>query len=183
MVAPTQAGYARPATAEYDGHWRHFVKSRLAATIALAAAVMLGASGCTFAAEIATEKEYDPSDGVGTTVGDLAIRNALLIGDDVESLNLVFTVANTSEETQRLTIQWEAGGTRESEVVSLPPQVLTSFGGPEDDTAVTVTGADTTLGSLFPVFFTYGDAEGSEILVPVLDGALPEYELFVPSGE
>jgi hypothetical protein len=158
------------------------VNTRLAASIALAAAVMVGVSGCTFGANIATQKDYDPSDGVGTTIEQVAVRNAMLIGDDNEVLNLVMTVANNSDEQQTLTVQWEAGGSRETETVTLAPLALTSIGGPDDEQSVLVRDTGATMGGLHPVFFTYGTAEGSEILVPVLDGSLPEYELFVPSS-
>jgi hypothetical protein len=43
------------------------VRRRFFAALALAAAVITGTTGCTLSAEIATMKEYDPSDGVGRT--------------------------------------------------------------------------------------------------------------------
>ena len=76
------------------------MKTRMAATLALAAAVMVGVSGCTFSANIATQKEYDPSDGVGTTIEQVSVRNAMLIGETNDELNLVMTVANNSERCQ-----------------------------------------------------------------------------------
>jgi len=158
------------------------VKTRMAATLALAAAVMVGVSGCTFSANIATQKEYDPSDGVGTTIEQVSVRNAMLIGETNDELNLVMTVANNSDEQQTLTVQWESNGARETETVTLEPLGLTRVGGPDDEQSIIVTGTGATMGGLHPIFFTYGEAEGSEILVPVLDGSLPEYELFVPSA-
>ena len=91
-------------------------------TLALAAAVMVGVSGCTFSANIATQKEYDPSDGVGTTIEQVSVRNAMLIGDTNDELNLVMTVANNSDEQQTLTVQWESNGARETETVTLEPR-------------------------------------------------------------
>ena len=69
-----------------------------------------------------------------------------------------------------------------SKTVTLEPLGLTRVGGPDDEQSIIVTGTGATMGGLHPIFFTYGEAEGSEILVPVLDGSLPEYELFVPSA-
>jgi len=37
-------------------------------------------------------------------------------------------------------------------------------------------------GSLFPVFITYGDETGQQLLVPVLDGTLPQYTDLVPTS-
>ena len=35
-------------------------------------------------------------------------------------------------------------------------------------------------GSLYPVYFQYGDATGVKLQVPVLDGGLPDYKSLVP---
>ena len=156
------------------------MKSRLAASIALAAALLLATTGCTFGAEIATEKEYDPSDGVGIEVGELAVRNALLIGDDPETLNLVMTVVNSGDTDRRLSVQWSAGGERITESVFVTANGRTAFGGP-DQAQVLVTGSTDVIGGLVPLFLSYGTVPGVQILVPVLDGSLPEYELLVPS--
>jgi hypothetical protein len=158
------------------------VKSRLAASIALAAALLLATTGCTFSAQIATQKDYDPSDGVGTAVGELLVRNALLIGDDPETLNLVMTIVNTGDTDRRLSVQWSAGGERITEEVFATANGRTSFGGP-DQTQILVTGSTGTIGGLVPLFFSYGTVPGVELLVPVLDGSLPEYELLVPAAD
>jgi len=155
------------------------VKSRLAASIALAAALLIGTTGCTFFSPIATQKVYDPSDGVGAEVGDLLIRNAMLIGDDPENLNLVVTIVNRSDSDRRLSVQWVSGGERITESMFVNANGRTAFGGPDQD-QVLVTGSTSMIGGLVPLFFSYGTAPGVEVLVPVLDGSLPEYKLLVP---
>ena len=157
------------------------MNTRMAATIALSAAIMVGASGYTFSANIATQKDYDPSDGVGTTIDDVSIRNVLLITDDGENLNLVMTVANNAVDDVDLQVSWDLEGASGDETVSLDGSGLTAVGGPDDEQSIVISGTDVTVGSLVPLFFTYGDAEGSQIEVPVLDGTLAEYELLVPS--
>jgi hypothetical protein len=156
------------------------VKSRLAASIALAAALMLATTGCTLTAEIATQKDYDPSDGVGAEIGELAVRNALLIGDTGEALNLVMTVVSASDVDRLLTVQWLANGERVSEDIVVTSGDRTRIGGPTDEVQIIVSISDVTIGGLVPLFFSYSGAEGVEVMVPVLDGSLPEYELFVP---
>lgn len=156
------------------------MKSRVAASIALAVALMLGATGCTFSAVIATEKDYDPSDGVGAEVGELAIRNALLIGETGDTLNLVLTIASSADVDRRLTVQWQADGERVSEALVVTAGDRTRIGGPNDETQILISGSDAKIGGLFPVFFAYSGAEGVEVMVPVLDGTLPEYELYIP---
>jgi hypothetical protein len=156
------------------------VKSRVAASIALAAALLVGTTGCTFGANIATQEDYDPSDGVGVEVGELAIRNALLIGETGDELNLVMTVASSADVNRRLIVQWEAEGERVSEAIVVQAGERTRVGGPDDEIQIVLEGTGATIGGLVPVFFSYTGVEGAEIAVPVLDGALPEYELYIP---
>lgn len=156
------------------------MKSRLAASIALAAALLVATTGCTFGANIATQKDYDPSDGVGAEVGELAIRNALLIGETGDELNLVMTIASSADVDRRLTVQWEADGERVTEAVVVAAGDRTRVGGPDDETQIVIAGSGGEIGGLVPVFFAYSGAEGVEVLVPVLDGSLPEYELYIP---
>jgi hypothetical protein len=40
---------------------------------------------------------------------------------------------------------------------------------------------DTQPGGLLPIYFQYGDEQGRQLLVPVLDGALEQYAPFVPT--
>jgi hypothetical protein len=156
------------------------VKSRVAASIALAAALLVGTTGCTFGADIATREDYDPSDGVGVEVGQLAIRNALLIGETGDELNLVMTVASSADVDRRLIVQWQSEGERVSEAIVVSAGERTRVGGPNDEIQIILTGTGGAIGGLVPVFFSYTGAEGAELSVPVLDGALPEYELYIP---
>ena len=158
------------------------MKNRWAMTTALATVIVLGTAGCTFDAEIATNIPYEPSDGTGTVVGDVAVRNALLITDDGDRLNLVVSLVNRGTESRAVTIQWEGGSGRESERVVVDGESTVELGGPEDEQII-IEGVDVTPGALYPVFFQYGDEPGSELQVPVLDGALPEYELYVPEAD
>lgn len=155
------------------------MKNRWAMTTALAAALMVGTSGCTFGAAIATNIPYSPSDGTGTVVGDIAVRNALLITDDGDRLNLVVSLVNRGEADRAVTVQWEGASGRESERILVDGNDTAQLGGP-DEPQIIIEGVDVTPGSLYPVFFQYGDEPGSELQVPVLDGTLPEYELYVP---
>ena len=156
------------------------MKFRVAASIALAAALLAGTTACTFGAPIATEKNYDPSDGVGIEVGELAIRNALLIGENSDELNLVMTVASSADVNRRLIVQWEANGERVSEAIVIAAGVRTRVGGPDDEIQIVLKGTGGAIGGLMNVFFSYTGVEGTEAAIPVLDGALPEYELYIP---
>ena len=142
------------------------------------AAVLL--SGCTFTAEIANLEPYDPSDGVGATLDDVAIRNAMLITSDGGEANLVMTVVNESGEETELVVQFGEGNGRQTATLALPAQPELTQVGTSLDNQLVVEDADLIAGALYPVYFQHGTVQGEQLNVPVLDGTLPEYELLVP---
>ncbi|MWB97717.1 hypothetical protein [Agromyces seonyuensis] len=150
------------------------MKARLAASVLLAAGIALGASGCTFVTYQATTEKYEASDGVNLSVGDLEVRNALVITDDGEDAVLAVSIANDSDSDVTLGIEYED----ETVEVEVPAGTMTVFGGSADDAepAIELPGLGADAGSLTPLYFQYGGEEGVEKLVPVLDGTLPEYE-------
>jgi hypothetical protein len=125
----------------------------------------------------ATTEHYDPSDGVSADVGDLDLRNILVVSEDGEDGNLVMTVVNTGDEDAELGVQVGEGG-GQTLIVEVEAGATVSLGG--DEEPLLLEGIDTEPGSLVPIFFQYGSAEGIEKLVPVLDGRLPEYADLTP---
>jgi hypothetical protein len=154
-----------------------FVRRRATLAAALAGALMLATTGCTFVAEIATLEEYDPSDGVGTTVGDVRVMNMLAITEDGSRASLVFAATNSSDDNVRLNVSLTEGGAAQQ--VQLPANEFTSVGTGGEQ--LVLEGIDVTPGQLLPVYVQYGDEAGSLLNVPVLDPALPEYAALVPS--
>jgi hypothetical protein len=153
------------------------VKARLAASAVLAVGLVLGASGCSMLTYQATTEHYDPSDGVSADVGELDLRNILVVSEDGEDGNLVMTVVNTGDEDAELGVQVGEGG-GQTLIVEVEAGATVSLGG--DEEPLLLEGIDTQPGSLVPIFFQYGSAEGIEKLVPVLDGRLPEYSDLTP---
>ncbi|RXZ67364.1 hypothetical protein [Agromyces albus] len=154
------------------------MKARLAASAALALGLALGSSGCAMLTYQATTEAYTPSDGIAANIGDLDVRNVLIVSDDGVDGNLIMTVVNTGEEDVSLGLQFGDGDseTLEVEVEAGESLVL----GSDDEEPLLLEGIDTEPGSFLPVYFQYGDAEGVEKLVPVLDSSLPEYSSFAP---
>lgn len=142
------------------------------------AAVLL--SGCTFTAEIANLEPYDPSDGVGATLDDVSIRNAMLITSDGGEANLVMSVVNESGEETELVVQFGEGDGRQTATLVLPAQPELTQVGTSLDKQLVVEDVDLIAGALYPVYFQHGTVQGEQLNVPVLDGTLPEYELLVP---
>ncbi|MET3767705.1 hypothetical protein ABIB15_000367 [Marisediminicola sp. UYEF4] len=152
---------------------------RLRATsIVLAGLIAASLSGCTFGAVQATQLTYDPSDGIGAEVGDVQVRNALLLTEDGETAALVVALVNSGDTGVQLAVSWDAESGRVERTVSVPAGETVSLGAEAD--VLALEGVDAQPGSLFPVYFQYGDEEGQELDVPVLDGALNEYADLVP---
>lgn len=156
------------------------MRRRHTSTLAATAVILLGTTGCTFGAEIANLEPYDPSDGVSADVGDLGLRNILLIANEEGEANLVMTVVNDSGEDVSLNVQYDDGEARTTSSLSIPgfPERTRIGDVPED--GVIVSASELIAGGLYPVYFEYGDVPGELVMVPVLDGSLPEYESLVP---
>ncbi len=159
------------------------MKARLAASAALALGIVIGGSGCAMLTYQATTEPYDASDGVSTDVGELELRNILVISDHGVAGNLVMTVVNNGTEDRELTVEYGDGG--EAEPIEIAAGSTVAFGVDDAESTdvlkpVLLPTIDTMPGALIPLYFQYEGAEGSEIQVPVLDGTLPEYRALVP---
>jgi hypothetical protein len=160
------------------------VKARLAASAALALGLALGASGCSMLTYQATTEKYDASDGVSVDIGELDLRNVLVVSDDGEDGNLIMTVVNNGDDDVELGVQFGEGG-GDTQTIEIEAGNTVAFG---VDTAesedvlepLLLEGIDTPPGGLLSMYFQYGDAEGIEKQVPVLDARLPEYADLAP---
>ncbi|WP_241981393.1 hypothetical protein [Cryobacterium algoritolerans] len=150
-------------------------------SVVLAAGVLLGTSGCNLLAPQSTTKHYDASDGVSGNVGDLAIRNAIVLSEDGTAGNLIVTVVNAGDSAHSLNVQFTGNAGKVTQKVTVKAGSTTSFG--TKNTPVIALDAITAQpGSLFPVFFQYGNETGVELLVPVLNGTLGQYSTLVPTA-
>ena len=123
------------------------------------------------------------SDGVAADVGDLDLRNILVVSDDGDSGNLVLTVVNNGEDDVELNVQVVDSG--ETQTIEVEAGSSVALGtddveGVEVLEPVLLEGLDTQPGGLVDLYFQYGSAEGIEIGVPVLDSSLPEYADLAP---
>lgn len=156
-------------------------RTRIAASVVLAVSVALGTAGCNLVAPQATLMKYEPSDGVNGTTGKIDIRNAMLITKDGQKASLVVSLVNTDSEKHTLTVQYEnASGAKQNLTIPVPPDtVQATF---DDTDPVTLTGLDVAPGSLYPLYFQYGDEPGTQLQVPVLTGDLDDYSDYLPSN-
>jgi len=155
------------------------VKSRLVASAALSALVLLGATGCTFITPQSTEIQYSASDGINIpdTDGPLQIRNAMIIANEDGSVgNLVAAIVNDTDQNEVLTI--EAEGLAPLTVRVGAGDTL-SLGADAEPLRIDDLGAKP--GATVELYFQSGDATGATAEVPVLDGTLPYYADLVPT--
>ncbi|WP_104192042.1 hypothetical protein [Cryobacterium sp. Y82] len=156
------------------------MRARIAASVVLAAGILLGTSACGFFAAPATSIAYNASDGVSGEVGEIHIRNAMLFSTDGELANLVVSVVNPTDSVQSLLVQYESSTGKVSQNVPVEPNTTVTFG-TDGAASVVLENMDSQPGSLFPVFFQYGEETGIELLLPVLTGFQEEYDGLLPT--
>lgn len=157
------------------------MKARIAASVLLAAGLLVGTAGCNLVAPQATTKHYDASDGVSANLDGVDVRNALIVRDDGELGNLVVTMVNTGTKSAKVTVQYESAGEKSTETVTLPANSSTPFG-PADGETITLVDMGSQPGALLPVYFQAGAGEGKEILVPILNADMEEYAELLPKA-
>lgn len=155
--------------------------ARAAAAIALAAGITVGMSGCGFFTPTSTLNKYDPSDGVNGSVGEIDILNSFaLINEDGHALSILVTFVNNGESRRVVTMQYDTANGREESTATVGGNDRTAFGTNVDADQIIVINPDAVAGGLFPVYFQYGDNEGTQMLLPVLEPNLPEYAELAP---
>lgn len=157
------------------------MKIRAAASIALAAALATGLAGCNFLSPQRTQTIYDASDGVSATVGDIELRNALILVDGDEPVadtgRLLVAVVNHSGEAGTINVTTQ-GVSTVIEVTAEPGLTPIGYG---DGAEVVLSGTELAPGGSLEVTFTGGAGASDTVRVPILDGTLAEYSTLVPT--
>ncbi|KJQ55322.1 restriction endonuclease subunit M [Microbacterium sp. SA39] len=156
------------------------MKSRLAASAAISALVLLGATGCTFISPQATTIEYSASDGVNVSDADgpLDVRNAFIVATEDGSVgNFVGAIVNPTDEKATLTI---ALAGIDPLTITVPAESTKSLGAEDGEEPLRIVDLDTKPGATVEIHFQSGDSTGVKTEVPVLDGTLPYYADLVP---
>ena len=157
------------------------MKSRLVASAAISALVLLGATGCTFITPQATEIQYSASDGINIpdSDGPLKVRNAMIIATEDGSVgNLVAAIVNTTDQAEVLNVDVEGS---ESLTVRVGAGDTVSLGSNAEPMRIDDLGVKP--GATVEVYFQSGDATGASAQIPVLDGTLPYYADLVPEED
>lgn len=157
------------------------MKIRIASSVALAAALALGATGCSLIAPQGTTEPYAPSDGRDVSTEKVDVRNIMLIADETgENFNVVFSAVNRSGSEQELTINFVGEGSTKASAEFEVPTGNTRFGNPDDEHApVLVSLPGVTPGATVRAYFQTAGTPEVEYEIPVLDGTLAEYRDYV----
>lgn len=156
------------------------MKARLVSAIVLAGAVSLGVSGCGFVTPAATTYEYAPSDGVSANVGEVLVRNALIVVDDSNSnFNLAMTTVNDGKKASELEISIVIKGARDSKTVTAEPGATQFGNAKQGQEQIVFTDLKAKAGQTVVAYFSADGGPEVKQYVPVLGGELKEYKPLV----
>ena len=130
------------------------------ATVAGAAVLALGLSGCSLNSPVQTDVDYPAADGVGLSLGDVQLRNVAVVATTKDGPGtLIGQVVNQGDQPTALQLSVGEGGSPVS--VEVPAGGATSIssdatktsvpavpGGPGDWVTVTIAGAPSGVGQL-----------------------------------
>lgn len=147
----------------------------LVISLALASAAAL--SSCSATNPLTTTEDYDPSDGVSVTLGDVTAHNVLVLTAAAgETGALQGTLSNSG--TTDVDVVITADGDEVAELTVPASGALQIGGGADTDVTYTVPDAP---GALTSITLATGPGGTATVKVPVLDGTLPEYADLVPA--
>lgn len=150
--------------------------------LSLIAAIGIGAmafTGCSAINEHSTTRIYSASDGVRLDLGQLELRNVLIISEVADGPGRVTgTFYNQSASEITLTVSGAAGSQTEIVVKPGTPTVLNAVG--DEHILSTVAGAPGTVETV-ELRTSGATTETASLEVPVLDGTLKEYQNLVPT--
>lgn len=154
---------------------------RLGAALAMAGLLTFGTAGCAFITPQATTKIVTSENGTNGDVGVINVRNATLISDDGQLASMLVTFYNSGVDTQTLKLQYESNGTKINGSVNLPGRTSTTFGA-KGAPKLVLNNINSPAGSLMPIYFQYGTAQGQQLLVPVLTSDWGMYDGLAPTA-
>lgn len=147
-------------------------KARRPALATLAAAAIMGATGCSAINYQATTHQYDPSDGVGVEIGDVKYADIIfLTTEEGEAARAIGSIVNTEYGQNATPAEVEISVDGESFSTTLEPGERVSL---EHDEEFIVDGFDGDIGGFHDVEYTV-DGETQTVPTTVLDGTLEEY--------
>lgn len=155
------------------------MSTRKIAALALAAAVMLGTSGCNFISPVASLEVYSPSDGAQASFEDIKVRNFMYLVNTEGKGALFGSVVNSGLEATSFKLQYtDAAGAKQDIAYTVAAGEKLDLGYGEGS-AVALDIAPIQAGAILPIFAVAANEVGVQLNIPVLDGTLAEYRTLV----
>ncbi len=152
-------------------------RGKLAIAAAAIGVGLLSVTGCGFVNAQQTTHQYSASDGIKADLGQLQLRNMLIVASgEKESGRVIGAVFNQSTSDATLTISGANGAQTE---IPVKAQSETYLNGQSD--AAILSSAGAAPGGLASVTIRSG-SDSAQINVPVVDGTLPEYRQYIPTS-
>jgi hypothetical protein len=148
--------------------------NRKLASIALAGAIIFGASGCTFVNPVASTDVYAPSEGSQLDIETIKVRNLAYVTDGAAKGALVGAFVNSGTSVAKVSIQYTDATTSEKLTAALEVPG-TQYAAP---LVIDLAGIP---GSLTTIYISENGGTGRELRIPVLDGTLAEYKAILDS--
>ena len=153
-------------------------KNRGRRVVAAAALAMLslGVTSCGAINEQATTFQYAASDGIVLNVGELEIRNLMLVTKSAtDEARLIGSLVNTTAAAQTLDLTLSTG----SVSINVPAKSVVSLEKTENAKILPSTGV--LPGAQAEATLSVGSGS-ADVSIPVIDGTLEEYREYVPGG-
>jgi hypothetical protein len=151
-------------------------RGKLAIAAAAIGVGLLSVTGCGFVNAQQTSHQYSASDGVRADLGQLQLRNILIVASgENDPGRVIGAVFNQGTSDATLTISGANGSQTEIPVKANSETYLND----QSDAAVLST-AGINPGGLVPVTIRSG-SDSAQLNVPVVNGTLPEYQKYLPT--
>ncbi|MCH8564003.1 hypothetical protein LSI54_11670 [Nesterenkonia sp. AY15] len=145
------------------------------AAVSVAAAALLGASGCSAVNYQATTQQYAASDGTRADVEDVKFRHMAFITDEAGNpARAMGSIINTGTEDAEVEVT--ADGETFSTTVPAGEKISLEL-----DEELVVESFQGEPGAMHEITVSV-DGESKQILASVFDGVLPEYRHLLPDG-
>lgn len=142
----------------------------LAGLSALALPALL--SGCAVFSPMATENVYNPGDGVNLELGDVVVRDLLVVGDaeDGPATVSAYVVNNSAED---VTVSFSAGDGSPA-TVDVPAGTAAQVS-PAGESGVQLDSLGVAPGSMVPLTVQVGDNPPADVSAPTVSTSNPMY--------
>ncbi len=151
---------------------------RVLSALAVSTLVVTITTGCQFMQPVRSLDPYAPSDGFQTDIDDLKARNFMLLELENEAA-LIGSFVNSGNEDVDVTVQIINGDNRTETSVEVPAGGKTDMGYNGFAPKLVELPDEVIAGQLYPIYIQVDNGTPRELFVPVLDGALEEYQQMI----